>query len=312
LINMSEITPEQACSSSLIKVENQSIKFDGGTQWRGNCSGFIYKDIFERLKPKVFVDPMVGSGTSVEVAKEMGILAFGLDLHSGFNALRDSIVQAVGQEASLVLSHPPYGAIIKYSGPGGMWGQDAHPDDLSHAIDDEDFHAKLQAVLMNQRQATLPGGYYGTIIGDMRKNGKYVSYQAEAIARMPAAELASVMIKIQHNTVSERKTYGNIALPFITHEYIVLWKKAESSIFGVLKSVACQAQSRLTGTWKNVVKQVLIEIGGKSDLQNIYASVEAKCERAAQNQHWKEKVRQVLNSHPKEFQVVERGVWSLV
>ena len=29
---MSEITPEQACSSSLIKVENQSIKFDGGTQ----------------------------------------------------------------------------------------------------------------------------------------------------------------------------------------------------------------------------------------------------------------------------------------
>ncbi len=30
---MSEITPEQACSSSLIKVENQSIKFDGGTHY---------------------------------------------------------------------------------------------------------------------------------------------------------------------------------------------------------------------------------------------------------------------------------------
>ena len=69
----------------------------GSSKWRGNCSGHVYKDLFERLKPTVFVDPMVGSGTSVEVAHDMGIEAYGLDLHSGFNALRDSIVRAVGK-----------------------------------------------------------------------------------------------------------------------------------------------------------------------------------------------------------------------
>ena len=58
----------------------------GKSSWRGNCSGHVYKSLFEQLRPGTFVDPMVGSGTSVEVAREMGIQAFGLDLHSGFNA----------------------------------------------------------------------------------------------------------------------------------------------------------------------------------------------------------------------------------
>lgn len=283
----------------------------GSSKWRGNCSGYIYKELFEMLRPSIFIDPMVGSGTSIQVAEEMGIESYGLDLHSGFNALRDSIVQTVGKEASLVFSHPPYGDIIRYSGPNGMWGDTAHPDDLSHAIDDEDFHTKLQAVLLNQREATLPGGYYGTLIGDKRSKSKYVSYQAELIARLPASELAGVLIKMQHNTFSGRKSYSKLNLPLIQHEYILLWKKTESSIFNVLKSVATQAQSRLTGTWKNVVKQILIELGGKSDLQMIYKEVENKCERAKTNAHWKEKVRQVLNSHSKEFKSNERGVWCI-
>lgn len=81
----------------------------GDPKWRGNCSGRVYQDLFDQLQPKTFVDPMVGSGTSVEVAKEMGIQAWGLDLHSGFNAIADSILLAVGQQVDLCVSHPPYG-----------------------------------------------------------------------------------------------------------------------------------------------------------------------------------------------------------
>lgn len=88
----------------------------GKSSWRGNCSGHVYKELFERLRPKVFVDPMVGSGTSVEVAREMGIEGHGLDLHAGFNAISDSILLAVGKPADLCLSHPPYGGMIVYSG----------------------------------------------------------------------------------------------------------------------------------------------------------------------------------------------------
>lgn len=71
--------------------------------------GHVYQDLFRQLKPKTFVDPMMGSGTSIEVAKEMGIIATGLDLHQGFNAVTDSILNRVGYQSDLVLSHPPYG-----------------------------------------------------------------------------------------------------------------------------------------------------------------------------------------------------------
>lgn len=97
----------------------------GLSSWRGNASGFVHKDLFEKLCPRVFVDPMVGSGTSVEVARELGIEAHGLDLHLGFNAVRDSILGAVGKEADLVIVHPPYGYMIVYS--GNVWGLSSTP-----------------------------------------------------------------------------------------------------------------------------------------------------------------------------------------
>ncbi|MDP2000127.1 MAG: hypothetical protein Q8K22_11120 [Rhodoferax sp.] len=281
----------------------------GKSSWRGNCSGYIYKDLFERLKPKTFVDPMVGSGTSVEVAQEMGIESYGLDLHQGFNILRHSILERVGKPVDMVLSHPPYGGMIVYSGE--VWGDTAHPDDLSRCVDDEDFHTKLQLALMNQREATRPGGYYGTIIGDLRKDGRYCSYQAEALARMPSSELVAVLIKAQHNTLSERKSYGRMALPFINHEFVLLWERKNMAMFSFLKTVANQAQARLTGTWRNVVKQCLMGLGGTANLARLYSEVESKCDKAAANPHWKEKVRQVLNTQPAHFKPVERGVWTL-
>lgn len=283
----------------------------GKSSWRGNCSGHVYKELLQQIRPTVFVDPMVGSGTSVEVAAEMGIECYGLDLHSGYNILRDSLVDAVGKEAGLVLSHPPYGGMIVYS--GNVWGE-AHPDDLSRCADDQDFHEKLHLALLNQRAATAPGGYYGTIIGDWRRQGRYTSYQAECIARMPSDELASVLIKAQHNTVSDSRSYGNLRLPRILHEYILLWQKPRQpmSFLGDLAMMAKQQGARLTSTWKTIVRSVLMSLGGTASLAEIYAKVsENASQRLASNPNWQAKVRQVLNQNLDLFAPKERGVWSL-
>ena len=281
----------------------------GDAKWRGNCSGYVYKNLFEQLQPKVFIDPMVGSGTSVEVAREMNIEGFGLDLHSGFNAVRDSILQATGKEADLVVSHRPYGGMIVYSGQ--VWGQ-AHPDDLSRCMDDEEFHTKMQLVLLNQREATKAGGFYGTIIGDWRRDGIYTSYQAEMIARMPRDELVAVLIKAQHNTMSSTKSYGRMRLPFILHEYILLWQKRGSGLLVLLHNLARDQYRRLTGTWKNIVKLALVQLGGQSDLAALYRLIgDQASDRLKTNPHWKDKVRQTLNSNPNLFRSCERGVWSI-
>ncbi|MGF6440530.1 hypothetical protein [Paraburkholderia youngii] len=284
----------------------------GKSSWRGNCSGFIYKELFERILlnqvDPVFIDPMVGSGTSIDVANELGIRCHGLDLHSGFNALRDSILERTGEPGHLVLSHPPYAGQVVYS--SNVWGKEAHPDDLSHCVDDEDFHHKLQLVMLNQREATVPGHYYGTIIGDWRRKGVYTSYQAEVIARMPADELAAVLIKQQHNTTSGRKTYGKMVLPFIEHEYILLFKRKARTVLALLGVMAKQAHQRLQGTWRNVVKLVLMDLGGCAPLQKIYERVAAVTDKVASNPNWQAKVRQTLQLSP-EFAARERGVWAL-
>ena len=281
----------------------------GKATWRGNCSGHIYRDLFLQLKPSVFVDPMMGSGTSIEVAKEMGIEAHGLDLHSGFNAISQSILNAVGKPSDLVVSHPPYGGMILYSGQ--VWGE-AHPDDLSRCESDEDFHEKMQLVLLNQRDATLPGGYYGTIIGDWRRKGVYTSYQAECIARMPKDELAAVLIKGQHNCQSDAKSYGRMKLPMIMHEYIILWQKKAAPILVLLRDLAISQHQRLVGTWKNIVKSVLVALGGKASTTEIYEKVaEQAPDKLSTNSEWKAKVRQTLNQNRNLFASDERGVWAL-
>ena len=275
----------------------------GKSSWRGNCSGYVYKALFEQYKASVksFCDPMMGSGTSIEVAKEMGIDAYGLDLHMGFNALKHSIRDTIGQEVDMCLSHPPYGEMIIYS--AGVWGgeNDAHPDDLSRCIDDEDFHEKLHLVLLNQREATKPGGIYGSIIGDMRKNGKYVSYQAEAISRMPASELTSVIIKTQHNTMSDKNTYSNFKHFSIMHEYLF-----------DLSAMANQQAKRLHAVWKNIVAHAMMSLGGKASLSDLYQKIaqNAPEKLKGNEENWQAKVRQTLQRYTS-FSSVERGVWAL-
>jgi hypothetical protein len=283
----------------------------GSAKWRGNCSGHVYAELFKQLRPAFFIDPMVGSGTSTEVAAEMGIEAVGLDLHSGFNILRDSILATVKREADLCVSHPPYGGMIVYSGE--VWGE-AHPDDLSRCSSDEEFHTKLQVALLNQREATRAGGIYGTILGDWRRKGTYTSYQAECIARMPARELCGVLIKAQHNTVSDFREYKAMSMPRIAHEYIVLWRKPQNAIsfLTTLQQVATEQQARLTGSWISIVRAAMMALGSEATVQDLYAAVSANApEKLATNPNWQAKVRQTLNQNASWFVPVQRGTWRL-
>lgn len=170
----------------------------GKSSWRGNCSGNVYKELFERLEPTIFIDPMVGSGTSI------------------------------------------------------------------------------------------------------------------MIARMPKDELAAVLIKEQHNAQSFRKDYRKMRLPFILHEYILLWKKKDRPLLIILGDMARAQYARLTGTWKNIVRATLVRLGGEADLKSVYEAIaQSAPDRIAANANWREKVRQTLNQNASLFKPVARGVWAV-
>lgn len=283
----------------------------GDNRYRGNASGNIYKAIYDQLKPASIVEVFSGSGTAGDVAREMRIPIVELDLKDGFDAVRMSIVDKVGQESDLVFSHPPYLSMVKYS--GNMWGDKPHPADLSHVKDTDEFYDLLQAVLMNQREATRRGGVYGTLVGDIRKNGQYTSMQAEILARMPKNELRSIMIKGQFNTTSGRNSYGRMRFAPINHEYILLWERTGGGMHAVLASVTKANDRRIKGTWRAIIRHALVTLKGKASLQDLYSAVAdtAPEQNLAQNPNWQAKVRQVLQRHPNDFRNETRGTWAL-
>lgn len=286
----------------------------GDNRWRGNCSGWVYHHLFTQVyRPRLFVDPCVGGGTSIQVAGELKIPAVGLDLHSGFNLLKDSLLERVGEPADMVVSHFPYHDMVVYSGE--VWGKQPHPDDLSRCTSVEEFIEKSHLALVNQRDATLPGGLYGTIIGDLRRKGAYYSFQSEFIARMPANELKAVLIKAQHNVQSDQKNYGRVGMPKIMHEYVILWEKpahVQVSLLSTLAQMANQAHNRLQSTWRVVVREALIALGGEADLSDLYATVQGNAAtKVSQNESWKAKVRQVLTTNPTVFTQIRNGRWKV-
>lgn len=288
----------------------------GKSNWHGNCSPKVYEQIFRDLKPAVFNDPMMGSGTSIETALQMGIEAYGLDLHQGFNAVTDSIVDAVGKPSTLSISHPPYGKMVRYSKDVwpkfGLGNGQIDPNDLSE-LEYDDFIEKMVQVLLNQRDSVESNGHYGTIIGDMRMpgTGEYLSFQADLLARMPPSELRSVMIKSQHNTRSGTVGRTRAGYPYITHEYILLWQRAVS-LYMALSETANKASKILHNTWRNIVKNSMVQLGGESSLQCLYERVaDGAGEKVSQNPNWQAKIRQVLQKFPEDFVNVERGVWKV-
>jgi hypothetical protein len=277
----------------------------GDAKWRGNMTGHMYQEIFQQYQPKTFVDPMMGSGTSIEVAVEMGIEAFGLDLHAGFNILSDSILAKVGKPVDMVLSHPPYGQLVNYQTVHGV----DHLDDLSRCGNGEEFHQKMQIAMLNQREATKIDGIYGCIIGDYRVKGEgYQSYQAEIITRMPK-ELVSILIKQQSNVTSDFKTYARLRHHRIQHEYVLLFCKKGGTTYHLLGQIAHAQALRLKGTWRAIVRTVMIHLGGKATLADMYQHVSTGCpDQIKTNENWQAKVRQVLNSTG-EYISVGRGTW---
>ena len=108
---------------------------------------------------------MCGSGTSGDVAADLGIQCVQYDLHpelpcglGGWNALKADVEDS----ADLVFLHPPYHSIIRYS--GNMWGK-PHADDLSRCDNYADFIEKLNHVIKKLFFSLRSGGVLALLVG---------------------------------------------------------------------------------------------------------------------------------------------------
>jgi len=278
----------------------------GQSSYRGNCSGHVQKFLIETFKPGYFVDPAEGGGTSREVCKDMGVRYTGLDLRNGFNLLHDRLRDKVEEQPDFIFFHPPYGEMITYS--GNVWGQ-PNPNDLSRCGNGDEFMSKLEASLLNIYDPLREGGHYAVLVGDMRKNGEYFSWQADIIG-LGIGKLRNVLIKQQHNCLSNSRIYSGSFVP-INHEYLLIFMKDRKivSIGQLLLDKDQRIARRRAGTWKQIIRQIVSELGGTATIEQTLRSVLERIDPQG-NENVAAKVRQVLQDPI--FSRVSPGQYSLV
>lgn len=283
----------------------------GNSKYRGNCSGRLIKDIIEQYHISSLSDYMVGSGTTEDVCREMGVNGTYLDLNRGY----DMMTCDIPERPENIFWHPPYGGMIIYSDKMysaqdiiQKYGFDPRTNDLSRAADWDDFVNKMNYCCLKQFSSLEKGGRMFVLMGDWKQKGKLYSMLCD-IAK--PGTLEQIIIKMEHNCVSDGRTYSNQNFVPICHEYLMVLRKDESLIIpvSVSRKTAYDMRDTLSATWRDVVAAVLESSKKALSLSEIYQAISGH-KKCAQNPHWQEKVRQTLQLGGC-FRNVARGVWAI-
>jgi hypothetical protein len=193
----------------------------GNSGYRGNCSGYLVKDLILRFKCQSVFDPAEGSGTVRDVVaginkyRRQNIDYEGRDLKNGWDILYSELPE---KQFDIIWYHPPYWNIIRYSD---------NPKDLSNCKTLKEYEIKLNQSVARLAQAVKPGGILAILIGDKRKDGTYYPLFRTLLSNTRIGYLRAIIIKIQYNCRSDRRNYytQNSFLIPIKHEYCLIFQK---------------------------------------------------------------------------------------
>ena len=221
-------------------------------KYRGNFAPQIARNIIEMYSEQgdTILDPMVGAGTTLIEAKLLARNAVGLDINPGAVELANAALRFKHHPASvgavreppvlkvadardlsfledesfdLVLTHPPYLNIIKYS-------EGKIPEDLSNIGSLPKFCDEIELIAAELFRVLKADKYCAILIGDTRKGRHYVPLAFRVMQRFLKVGfvLKEDIIKVQHNcAMTERwrpkAKQGGFYL--IMHEHLFVFRK---------------------------------------------------------------------------------------
>jgi len=189
----------------------------GSSRYRGNCDGYLIRDLLQYYRPKRVMDPMMGSGTCRDVCRELGIPCISTDIKRGSDAADPASYVDI-EPVDFVWMHPPYWRMIRYN-------EDANC--LSNARSLNDFLDRMEAVLQNCRKILTRNGKIAVLIGGYSEKGRYQPLSQLVMARAIEIGLwpaTTEIIRFQHGNTSSRKTYQSSFIPGL-HDTCMIFRK---------------------------------------------------------------------------------------
>ena len=219
------------------------------SKYRGNFAPQIARNIIEMYTEKgdSILDPMVGAGTTLIEAKLLIRNAMGLDINPEAVELSTAALRfkhhppsqqkvKVGDARDLsflkdnsfdlVLTHPPYMNIIKYS-DGKI------PEDLSNIGSLPKFCDEIEKIATELFRVLKPNKYCTILIGDTRKAKHYVPLAFNVMQRFLKVGfvLKEDIVKVQHHckfTERWRWKAKHDKFYLIMHEHLFVFRKPKA------------------------------------------------------------------------------------
>lgn len=209
--------------------------YGGNKDFHGNCSPQVVEQCIWRLTEEndLVLDPMAGSGTSMDVCRKFNRKCIGYDIKPPTD--RNDIVQNDSRKIPLdknsvdmVFIHPPYWNLATYTE-----AEEKLPD-LSRAKTPEEFLKMLKPVFEECFRVLKKGKFMCVLLGDLIREGKFVPLTRKA------ANLAEEIgfldygyaLKLAHGEVSRKKSGVIVAEPVytdnlkISHDLVMFFRKS--------------------------------------------------------------------------------------
>jgi hypothetical protein len=241
----------------------------GSSAYRGNYAGQVLGKLVRYLQgngigqPYIY-DPMVGGGTSKDVAEYMKLPYVVDDIHSGFDVVNDSWHDT---GFDLTVLHYPYWKMIDYA------------SDLPKELQDKDMSRMewkefMGAVNHVNMKASAHSKYVAVLVGDMAHKGFIKSIQKEMV--WPGSPIRHI-IKAQHNAKSYEKKYKGNFIPIVT-EHLLLFKtdyKKDGELWILTPGFYKKVDIDEYVTWETAITHV---IKNMSDItaRNVYEQVKVR------------------------------------
>ncbi len=228
LSNLKNLSKEGLILSTIWDIGKRE-NYAGDSSFYGNAPTQVVEQIILRLTKEndLVLDPMVGSGTTIDVCKMFNRRFIGYDL----NPTRSDIIKndsrfipLQNDSVDFVFFHPPYLNMVKYS---------KQKQDLSNESF-ENFLISIEKVLKESKRVIKNNKYITILVGDLIKNGKFIpiSRKIANIAESIGLEDCGQAIKITSNSVSQIRRgkiiYAELAKTNnlkVNHDYVMFWKK---------------------------------------------------------------------------------------
>lgn len=202
----------------------------GDQDYRGATPAYIIWNLLQRYtKPKdLVIDPMAGSGTTLDVARELGRRALGYDL----NVTRKDIFHCdarklplESEKADFVFIDPPYSTHLKYSGDERCIGE------LS--ADSGAYYKGMEQVIREIDRILRPGRHMALYVSDSYSKGKpfqAIGFELFAMLRR-RFEPVDIIAVVRHNRTMQRNHWHTAAIEGNYYlrgfNYLFIMKKAE-------------------------------------------------------------------------------------